>query len=240
MLYRDEVIYTHSYVQTHFKSIKGYGKNMTEVKECCALAQMIQTTTATAEEDNVLPSSIYTKISELSEDNVEDPDHVFDFPDLRLDKGKLQSNICLEFLARNGERTHIRERSRSVINLFLDERNKEAKNSITTVCDEQGTLSDPLLPKHCAPMIVQVGNGKKWEKASKKMEFKKPGYESYRKTREDQTTKDKRHIGLTELCLAINYCATIRVWEAGDTQGPKSGRDARTRTGSATRSPETR
>ena len=44
----------------------------------------------------------------------------------------------------------------SVINLFLDEMSKEAKNIITTVCDEQCTLSDRLLPKHCAPMIAQV------------------------------------------------------------------------------------
>ena len=50
-----------------------------------------------------------------------------------------------------------RERSLSVINLFLDEMSKEAKNIITTVCDEQCTLSDRLLPKHCAPMIAQVG-----------------------------------------------------------------------------------
>ena len=43
-----------------------------------------------------------------------------------------------------------------MINLFLDEMSKEAKNIITTVCDEQCTLSDRLLPKHCAPMIAQV------------------------------------------------------------------------------------
>ena len=51
---------------------------------------------------------------------------------------------------------HFRERSLSVINLFLDEMSKEVKNIITTVCDEQCTLSDRLLPKHCAPMIAQV------------------------------------------------------------------------------------
>ena len=54
VLYRDEVIYTHSYVQTYIESIKGYGKKMTEVKEghAVALAQRIQTTTVTTEEDN--------------------------------------------------------------------------------------------------------------------------------------------------------------------------------------------
>ena len=210
VLYRDEVIYTHSYVQTYFESIKGYGKKVTEVKECyavalataaanhrerrkflrtalkelvlicsdqpgllgpkalfvfmglcfsrdeinwllrhnenppprqgkvktqedlvdrylpellfhmeelrslirkysqviqryyvqylagydaVALAQMIQTTSVTSEEDNVLLSSICTKISELSVDHVEDPDHVFDFRGLRLDWSRLQSYL---------------------------------------------------------------------------------------------------------------------------------------------------
>jgi hypothetical protein len=59
------------------------------------------------------------------------------------------SNITNELCPE--ERIHIRERSLSVINLFLDEMSKEAKNIITTVCDEQCTLSDRLLPKHCAP-----------------------------------------------------------------------------------------
>ena len=49
VLYRDKA--THSYVQTNFESIKGYGKKMTEVKErhAVALVQMIQTTTVTGE-----------------------------------------------------------------------------------------------------------------------------------------------------------------------------------------------
>merc|ERR1712130_591385 len=96
---------------------------------------------------------------------------------------------------------------------FLDEMAKEAKNIITTVCDEQCTLSDRLFPKHCAPMIAQVVNKKKRDKIPKKFEFEKPGWESYRKTREDLTTMDKLHMALTELCYAINYCATISVWE---------------------------
>ena len=33
---------------------------------------------------------------------------------------------------------------------------KEAKNIITTICDEQGALADKLLPKHCASLIAQV------------------------------------------------------------------------------------
>jgi len=119
----------------------------------------------------------------------------------------ITNDLCPE------ERIHIRERSLSVINLFLDEMAKEAKNIITTVCDEQCTLSDRLLPKHCAPIIAQVVNKKKREKTPKKFEFEKPGIESFRKTREDLTTMDKLHMALTELCYAINFCSTINVWE---------------------------
>ena len=38
MLFRDEVIYIHSYIQTFFESIKGYGKKVSEVKELANLA----------------------------------------------------------------------------------------------------------------------------------------------------------------------------------------------------------
>ena len=58
-----------------------------------ALAQKIQTTYVTSEQDNDLLSSICTKITELSADNVEDPNHVFDFRGLRLDRGRLQSYL---------------------------------------------------------------------------------------------------------------------------------------------------
>ncbi|KAL1110560.1 hypothetical protein AAG570_008088 [Ranatra chinensis] len=147
-----------------------------------------------------------------------------------------QFHMCLEFPAQNRyivafplicnhfqscthelcpeERHHIRERSLSVVNMFLDEMAKEAKNIITTICDEQGTMSDKLLPKHCALMISQLVNRKKKDKNKKSTpEIAKPGVESYRKTREELTTMDKLHMALTELCFAINYCATINVWE---------------------------
>lgn len=42
------------------------------------------------------------------------------------------------------QRHHIRERSLSVVNMFLDEMAKEAKNIITTICDEQCTMSDKV------------------------------------------------------------------------------------------------
>lgn len=33
-LFRDEVLYIHSYIQGYFDSMKGYGKRISEVKEC--------------------------------------------------------------------------------------------------------------------------------------------------------------------------------------------------------------
>lgn len=147
-----------------------------------------------------------------------------------------QFHMCLEFPAQNRyiiafplicshfqncthelcpeERHHIRERSLSVVNMFLDEMAKEAKNIITTICDEQCTMSDKLLPKHCAQTIAQLVNRKKKDKNKKNTaEIVKPGSESYRKTREELTTMDKLHMALTELCFAINYCTTVNVWE---------------------------
>lgn len=192
-----------------------------------------------SEEDSILLSSICQSVSNLTVDQVEDPEHTFDFRGLRLDWTRLQSYVscgggsngkldefkssgaagilntvvfhtrmvdqlegvlvetsdlsvfcfytklfedyfqmCLEFPAQNRyiiafplicshftqisndfcpeERVHIRERSLSIINLFLDEMSKEAKNIISTICEEQCILSDRLLPKHCAALIAQV------------------------------------------------------------------------------------
>ncbi|XP_017123049.1 LOW QUALITY PROTEIN: membrane-associated protein Hem [Drosophila gunungcola] len=148
-----------------------------------------------------------------------------------------QFHMCLEFPAQNRyiiafplicshfqncthemcpeERHHIRERSLSVVNIFLEEMAKEAKNIITTICDEQCTMADALLPKHCAKILsVQSARKKKDKSKSKHFDdIRKPGDESYRKTREDLTTMDKLHMALTELCFAINYCPTVNVWE---------------------------
>lgn len=150
-----------------------------------------------------------------------------------------QFHMCLEFPAQNRfiiafplicghfqncthemcpeERHHIRERSLSVVNMFLDEMAKEAKNIITTICDEQCTMADGLLPKHCAKLLAASSNRKKKDKAlgNKKQldEARRPGDESVRKTREELTTMDKLHMALTELCYAINYCPTVNVWE---------------------------
>ncbi|XP_018027145.1 membrane-associated protein Hem isoform X4 [Hyalella azteca] len=109
------------------------------------------------------------------------------------------------------ERYHIRERSLSVVNLFLEEMAKEAKNIITIICDEQCNLADKLLPKHSVRALF---SGKKKEKKKKnEVEEQKPGHESYRHSREDLTTMDKLHMALTELCFAINYCSQVQVWE---------------------------
>ncbi|XP_055928903.1 membrane-associated protein Hem-like isoform X1 [Argiope bruennichi] len=112
------------------------------------------------------------------------------------------------------ERIHIGDRSLTLVNVFLDEMSKEAKDIITTICDEQCNLSDKLLPKHCAPLIAQVVNKKRRDKKSKVIsEPGKPGMESYRRTREELTTMDKLHMALSELCYAINYTSTVNVWD---------------------------
>jgi len=87
--------------------------------------------------------------------------------------------------------------------MFLDDMAKEAKNILTTVCDEQCTMSDRLLPKHCALLIAQAVNRKKKDKSSSSKgknagasmllggagdDNDRPGSESYRKTREELTT----------------------------------------------------
>nr|NVI74290.1 HEM-protein [Cucujiformia] len=112
------------------------------------------------------------------------------------------------------ERHHIRERSLSVVNMFLDEMAKEAKNIITAICDAQCKMSDKLLPKNCAQLIAAQLQKKKKDKHKKNViEIERPGKESYRKTRENLTTMDKLHMALTELCYSINYFSNINVWE---------------------------
>nr|NVI74208.1 HEM-protein [Cucujiformia] len=112
------------------------------------------------------------------------------------------------------ESHHIRERSLSVVNMFLDEMAKEAKNIITAICDAQCKMSDKLLPKNCAQLISAQLQKKKKDKNKKNIiEIERPGKESYRKTRENLTTMDKLHMALTELCYSINYFSNINVWE---------------------------
>ncbi|XP_065296477.1 membrane-associated protein Hem [Dermacentor albipictus] len=122
------------------------------------------------------------------------------------------------------ERHHIGDRSLTLVNAFLDEMSKEAKNIITTICDEQCTLSDRLLPKHSAPHMALLAMHQRKQRTDKKHRQgaggaqpnaprDKPGAESYRRTREELSTMDKLHMALTELCFAINYASSIHVWE---------------------------
>ncbi|KAG8176652.1 hypothetical protein JTE90_009846 [Oedothorax gibbosus] len=128
--------------------------------------------------------------------------------------------LCAHFLTCTHElcpeeRIHIGDRSLTLVNAFLDDISKEAKDIITSICNEQCNLSDQLLPKHCAPLIAKVVNKKSRSRDKKNKalaEPGKPGLESYRKTREELTTMDKLHMALTELSHAINYCSTVTVW----------------------------
>uniref|UniRef100_H2S820 Nck-associated protein 1 n=1 Tax=Takifugu rubripes TaxID=31033 RepID=H2S820_TAKRU len=113
------------------------------------------------------------------------------------------------------ERHHIGDRSLSLCNMFLDEMAKQARNLITDICTEQCTLSDQLLPKHCAKTISQAVNKKSKKATGKKgeTEREKPGVESMRKNRLLVTNLDKLHTALSELCFSINYVPNLVVWE---------------------------
>ncbi len=242
LFYMEEV---RALVRKYSQVVQRYYVQYLSGYDAVALKQAMQSLTHGSnltEEDSVLLSSIAQTISNLTVEQVEDAEHVFDFRGLRLDWTRLQSYVscgkasvnqlesfknvasllntitfhtrmvdsledlltdtsdlslfcfysklfedhfqmCLEFPAQNRfiiafplicghfsnitnefcpeERVHIRERSLSIVNLFLDEMAKEAKNIITTICDEQCNLSDRLLPKHCAALIAQVVNNKK-------------------------------------------------------------------------------
>uniref|UniRef100_A0A4W5RUB7 Nck-associated protein 1 n=1 Tax=Hucho hucho TaxID=62062 RepID=A0A4W5RUB7_9TELE len=103
----------------------------------------------------------------------------------------------------------------SLCNMFLDEMAKQARNLITDICTEQCTLSDQLLPKHCAKTISQAVNKKSKKQTGKKgePERERPGVESMRKNRLLVTNLDKLHTALSELCFSINYVPNMVVWE---------------------------
>ncbi|MBN3290782.1 NCKP1 protein, partial [Polypterus senegalus] len=128
--------------------------------------------------------------------------------------------VCTHFMSCTHElcpeeRHHIGDRSLSLCNMFLDEMAKQARNLITDICTEQCTLSDQLLPKHCAKTISQAVNKKSKKQTGKKgePEREKPGVESMRKNRLLVTNLDKLHTALSELCFSINYVPNMIVWE---------------------------
>lgn len=281
-------------IRKYYQIIQRYYVQYLFAYDAVALNQIVQTISMLPEEDSMILETIYSTISELSIQQVENK-QTFDFRGLRLDWFRLQAycsvhrypmhlfehrdlailmnmivfhtrmvddiddilketsnlanfcffskffenqfHMCLEFPAQTRyiiafplisshfidcthelcpeERYHIGDRSLTFVNIFLDEMTKEARNIITTICDEQCMLADKLLPKHAVPQIAQVVNKRKRDKKNKNVsnELEKPGTESYRRTREDLTTMDKLRMALTELCFAINYCSTIEVWD---------------------------
>uniref|UniRef100_A0A674DAB3 Nck-associated protein 1 n=1 Tax=Salmo trutta TaxID=8032 RepID=A0A674DAB3_SALTR len=135
--------------------------------------------------------------------------HSISFPLLCTHFMSCTHELCPE------ERHHIGDRSLSLCNMFLDEMAKQARNLITDICTEQCTLSDQLLPKHCAKTISQAVNKKSKKLTGKKgePEREKPGVESMRKNRLLVTNLDKLHTALSELCFSINYVPNMVVWE---------------------------
>lgn len=281
-------------IRKYYQVIQRYYVQYLSAYDAIALNQIVQTVSMLPEEDSMILETIYTTISELNVQQVENR-QIFDYRGLRMDWFRLQAycsvhrypmhlfehrdlailmnmivfhtrmvddidvmlketsnlanfcffskifdnqfHMCLEFPAQTRyiiafplicaqfidcthelcpeERYHIGDRSLTFVNIFLDEMTKEARNIITTICDDHCTMADKLLPKHAAPQIAQVVNKRKRDKKNKQTggELEKPGAESYRRTREELTTMDKLQMALTELCHAINYCSTIEVWD---------------------------
>uniref|UniRef100_A0A8C7D705 Nck-associated protein 1 n=1 Tax=Oncorhynchus kisutch TaxID=8019 RepID=A0A8C7D705_ONCKI len=125
--------------------------------------------------------------------------------------------LCTHFMSCTHELCpeEVSDRSLSLCNMFLDEMAKQARNLITDICTEQCTLSDQLLPKHCAKTISQAVNKKSKKQMGKKgePEREKPGVESMRKNRLLVTNLDKLHTALSELCFSINYVPNMVIWE---------------------------
>uniref|UniRef100_A0A8C0MYC2 Nck-associated protein 1 n=2 Tax=Laurasiatheria TaxID=314145 RepID=A0A8C0MYC2_CANLF len=169
--------------------------------DAVVLNELVQNLSVCPEDESIIMSSFVNTMTSLSVKQVEDGE-VFDFRGMRLDWFRLQ-------------RHHIGDRSLSLCNMFLDEMAKQARNLITDICTEQCTLSDQLLPKHCAKTISQAVNKKSKKQTGKKgePEREKPGVESMRKNRLVVTNLDKLHTALSELCFSINYVPNMVVWE---------------------------
>lgn len=280
-------------IRKYYQVIQRYYVQYLSAYDAIALNQIVQTISMLPEEDSMILETIYTTISELNVQQVENK-QAFDFRGLRLDWFRLQAycsvhrypmhlfehrdlailmnmilfhtrmvddidellketsnlssfcffskifdsqfHMCREFPSQTRyiiafpiicshfidcthelcpeERYLIGDRSLAFVNIFLEEMAKEARNIITTICEEYSLMADKLLPKHAAPLIAQVVNKRKRDKKSKQQanELEKPGTESYRRNREELTPMDKFYMTLTELCFSINYCTTIDVW----------------------------
>ncbi|RMC18353.1 hypothetical protein DUI87_04239 [Hirundo rustica rustica] len=200
--------------------------------DAVVLNELVQNLSVCPEDESIIMSSFVNTMTSLSVKQVEDGE-VFDFRGMRLDWFRLQAYTSVSKaslgLADHRElgkmmntiifhtkmRHHIGDRSLSLCNMFLDEMAKQARNLITDICTEQCTLSDQLLPKHCAKTISQAVNKKSKKQTGKKgePEREKPGVESMRKNRLVVTNLDKLHTALSELCFSINYVPNMVVWE---------------------------
>ncbi|KAM8977568.1 nck-associated protein 1-like [Pelodytes ibericus] len=113
------------------------------------------------------------------------------------------------------EYPHLKNCSLGLCNNFLDEISRQASSCVMDMCAEQSSLSEKLLPKHCAATINKARNKKLKKPPPKKgePEKEKPGAESQRKDRIVTTTMDKLHLTLCELSMALNHIRSIPVFE---------------------------
>ncbi|EDO45022.1 predicted protein [Nematostella vectensis] len=120
------------------------------------------------------------------------------------------SDFCPE------ERHPIGDRSLSAVNLFLDSMAKEARNIMSQVCSEHIQQHQQLWHTHAVRMMTEMASERRTKDKNKKnvhVEFKPPGIESFRKSRETLTSLDTKLLSLTELCHAITHTEAIPVWE---------------------------
>ncbi|KHJ46359.1 hypothetical protein D918_03412 [Trichuris suis] len=128
------------------------------------------------------------------------------------------------YLKRFVQRVHISEKSLSLCTLLLEEMAKETRNVVANVCEKHCLLSEELLPKNCAKMIVEAIQrqrkksgfmtlDKKGTKRPLSPQSVLPGDESYRLSRDEMTVLDKLQFALSELCFAIDYYPQVVVWD---------------------------
>ena len=90
MFYMEEI---RALIRKYSQVIQRYYVQYLSGYDAVALKQGLQNLTHLSEEDSLLLSSICQTISDLTVEQVEDADHIFDFRGLRLDWTRLQSYI---------------------------------------------------------------------------------------------------------------------------------------------------
>lgn len=119
------------------------------------------------------------------------------------------SDFCPE------ERHPIGDRSLAAVNLFLESMAKEARNILSQLCPDHIQLNQQLWQLQAVRLMTELSAAPKKDKNKKNVqsEFAPPGSESFRKSRENLSTLDRKLISLTEICQAITYTEAIPVWE---------------------------